>query len=160
MVHIMDMKTCSCGKKHFKEKAFCSDECGILFHSVRTKNKRREEKIQKIKEETKGTISNELILKLEPAYTYRELIPYKIKRHREPIPTNMRKIVFNKFNNACAKCGETKHLDVHHIIHYSVCKEHEEENLILLCIECHHQEHIDDKRLDFLFNSRKESLKL
>ena len=56
--------------------------------------------------------------------------------------------VLYKYNYKCVKCGETDKLDVHHVIPFSKVKEHEINNLIVLCRSCHRKEEWKIKKGD------------
>lgn len=58
---------------------------------------------------------------------------------RPDIPKRIQKVVFQQFGSRCAFCGETEvsTLEIHHIEPYAEVKAHEEENLILVCGNCH-----------------------
>lgn len=58
---------------------------------------------------------------------------------RSSLPRRLEKAVFQQFGSQCAFCQEKAipALQVHHIEPYAEVKEHEIENLILVCANCH-----------------------
>ena len=58
--------------------------------------------------------------------------------HRPPIPAEIRRRVFVEAGHRCAihTCRHIE-IDVHHIIPWSKCRDHNYENLIALCPNCH-----------------------
>lgn len=58
---------------------------------------------------------------------------------RPDIPKRIQKTVFQQFGARCAFCSESEisTLEIHHIEPYAEIKAHEEENLILVCGNCH-----------------------
>lgn len=70
---------------------------------------------------------------------------------RDTIPAELRRAVLIEAGHRCAipRCGHTD-VDVHHIIPWETCKNHEYKNLIALCPNCHRRAHkgeIDRKSL-------------
>lgn len=70
---------------------------------------------------------------------------------RPPIPADIRRRVLVEAGHRCA-IPTCRHIDVdvHHIVPWETCSEHEYENLIALCPNCHrmaHQDRIDRKSL-------------
>jgi len=60
------------------------------------------------------------------------------------VADKIRQKVYEKFDRRCARCGSAYMLHVHHIIHKSVADKdtmNDEENLILLCHNCHMAHH-------------------
>lgn len=55
--------------------------------------------------------------------------------------------VQRRYRNECCNCGETEHLDIHHIVPLSCGGTDKIENLVLVCQRCHqglhHGHHID-----------------
>jgi hypothetical protein len=71
---------------------------------------------------------------------------------RPAIPTEIRREVLIETGHRCAihTCTNTSNLDLHHIKPWSKCKEHQADNLIVLCPNCHRLAHdgtIDQKSL-------------
>ena len=58
---------------------------------------------------------------------------------RKAIPEKIKKKIYQEAGMACSMCGESDvtTFEIHHIQPYSDNNEHEEENLILLCSNCH-----------------------
>ena len=70
---------------------------------------------------------------------------------RPPIPAETRRRIFVEAGHRCAipTCRHIE-IDVHHIIPWSICRDHKYENLIALCPNCHRRadrEDIDRKSL-------------
>ncbi|AFY61322.1 HNH endonuclease [Synechococcus sp. PCC 6312] len=59
--------------------------------------------------------------------------------HRKAVPEKIRKRIFQEASMVCPVCGETDvtTLEMHHIDPYSEVVNHKEENIILLCSNCH-----------------------
>lgn len=57
------------------------------------------------------------------------------------IPPHIKEEVRKRDNNQCAKCDSTEKLHFHHIKKYSDGGLHAVDNLILLCPDCHAEEH-------------------
>ena len=71
---------------------------------------------------------------------------------RSAIPTEVRREVLVEAGHRCAipTCRNSANVDVHHIIPWEECKEHNPDNLIVLCPNCHrlaHDGNIDRKAL-------------
>ena len=71
---------------------------------------------------------------------------------RPAIPKEIRRKVLIEAGHRCAihTCANTSNLDLHHIKPWSQCKEHQADNLIVLCPNCHRLAHdgsIDQKSL-------------
>lgn len=49
----------------------------------------------------------------------------------------IRKLVLERDGHRCTKCGNTEHLDIHHIISFKVAHNHDISNLVTLCKRCH-----------------------
>ncbi|XPV69549.1 MAG: HNH endonuclease [Halarcobacter sp.] len=58
---------------------------------------------------------------------------------RKAIPEKIKKKIYQEAGMACPFCGETDvtTFELHHIQPYSEIQEHKEDNLILLCSNCH-----------------------
>lgn len=72
-------------------------------------------------------------------YTVFKFLQFWLVERRKPIPEKMKKTIFQQFNSECAFCfnDNINVLEIHHIENYSECKVHEEDNLILVCSNCH-----------------------
>lgn len=57
------------------------------------------------------------------------------------IPNVIRKEVKKKYGNKCAHCNTSKYLQIHHKEYFSKGGQHTLDNLILLCADCHAEEH-------------------
>ena len=53
------------------------------------------------------------------------------------IDNKLRKAVYRRDGYACAVCDDSRHLQIHHVIHRSVGGANVEHNLITLCPACH-----------------------
>lgn len=82
----------------------------------------------------------------------------KKSSNRVPIPKKLKEQVYEKYKNSCSHCSGKENLEIHHIIPYSVCKKHEIDNLLLLCFDCHHEEHLSNNNLGEGFESRIDNL--
>lgn len=58
----------------------------------------------------------------------------------------LRNKILKRDNYKCQKCNKMEKLEIHHIIHYELCKEHKDSNLITLCRNCHRKEHFKRRR--------------
>ena len=58
---------------------------------------------------------------------------------RSNIPAELKRRVLCEAGHRCAipRCREIIEVDIHHIVPWSKCKEHNYENLIALCPNCH-----------------------
>ena len=54
------------------------------------------------------------------------------------IPQKIRQAVYDRANRICERCGNTKALQCHHIVKKSQGGLDIEDNIILLCWNCHH----------------------
>jgi len=64
------------------------------------------------------------------------------KTGRPPIPTEVVHRLFVKSKMTCSFCHEiSKNITIHHIAQYASSKDHSEENLIVLCLNCHGEAH-------------------
>jgi hypothetical protein len=71
---------------------------------------------------------------------------------RPVIPSEVKRIVMIEAGHRCAiqTCRNSANIDVHHIVPWEKCKDHNPDNLIVLCPNCHrlaHDETIDRKSL-------------
>jgi hypothetical protein len=57
--------------------------------------------------------------------------------HRPAIPAAIRRQVAVESGHRCAVCGESCPLELAHIIPWHRCRQHEAEDLIYLCANCH-----------------------
>ena len=72
----------------------------------------------------------------------------------------LRKYIYEKYHGCCAKCGGVKNLQVHHKIWLTPSNINDmdivygEDNLILLCHDCHALEHLKKPSIEegFRFN--------
>ena len=76
---------------------------------------------------------------------------HNVDMSRPAIPAEIRRAVLVEAGHRCAipRCGNTD-VDIHHIIPWETCKQHEYSNLIALCPVCHRRAHkgeIDKKSL-------------
>lgn len=66
------------------------------------------------------------------------------------IPPYVRHKVWSRDNGRCTNCGRSKHIHLHHINKYSDGGMHTIENLKLLCVVCHAEEHKEDRSYHML----------
>jgi hypothetical protein len=61
------------------------------------------------------------------------------KNSRRAIPAKLRRQILVEASHRCCipTCGSEVKVDIHHIIPWETCKNHEEENLVALCPNCH-----------------------
>ena len=59
--------------------------------------------------------------------------------NRKAIPEKMKKRIYQQFQSACPFCEDDNIniLEIHHIQPYAKVKKHEDNNLILVCRNCH-----------------------
>jgi len=72
-------------------------------------------------------------------------VPKKTYRKKKPpknIPSSLRKAIYERDRNTCQIC-QGRGTSIHHIVSAGMGrrKRHVKENLILLCINCHHEVH-------------------
>ncbi|MCG1009238.1 HNH endonuclease [Salinicoccus sp. ID82-1] len=65
----------------------------------------------------------------------------EVRKARRSIPTVVKKAVKKRYKNQCAACKSKNNLHFHHIVRFADGGEHSVDNLILLCHECHAEEH-------------------
>lgn len=68
------------------------------------------------------------------------------KPRKEDIPVSVRKAVMKRDRGRCRFCGTDTGLQLHHVVYRSQGGQHEESNLITLCLRCHDTVHSDKKR--------------
>ena len=58
---------------------------------------------------------------------------------RKQVPSKIRKAIWQQFNSQCAFCfnDDVKILEIHHINEYATSQDNAEDNLILVCPNCH-----------------------
>ncbi len=69
-----------------------------------------------------------------------------------------RDYVIDRDNGRCVKCGSQKALEAHHVVERKKDLNHSVDNLITLCISCHHKEHgreISGEKVDEINERRK-----
>lgn len=57
------------------------------------------------------------------------------------IPFKTKKEVLERDNNKCTKCGSAETLQIHHVERFSKGGSHDVDNLVVLCVSCHAEEH-------------------
>ena len=68
------------------------------------------------------------------------------KPRKADIPVHVRKAVMKRDRGRCRFCGVDAGLHLHHVVYRSQGGQHEESNLITLCLRCHDTVHSDKKR--------------
>ena len=63
------------------------------------------------------------------------------KKKPNKIQSDIVKSIIERDKYACVECGETEHLEVHHMVYKSHGGAHEPDNLITLCAWCHAEKH-------------------
>lgn len=69
--------------------------------------------------------------------------------NRPKLPTDVERAVRRKSYYGCVRCG-CPIVEYHHIIPYHIVKEHDEENIVALCSNCHREVHngvVSDRQL-------------
>lgn len=66
------------------------------------------------------------------------------------IPVKVRLEVAERDGNVCVRCGAEKELHFHHVERYAEGGSHDAENLIILCVSCHAEEHKGEKAYHLL----------
>jgi 5-methylcytosine-specific restriction endonuclease McrA len=74
----------------------------------------------------------------------------KCKRSERYIPTKIKTEVFERDNGECTLCGSDEKLHYHHITRFSDGGAHTVDNLKLLCVACHAEEHKDERSYHML----------
>lgn len=76
-------------------------------------------------------------------HQFREILNGKKKDFNDSRAINkrLRDKVYKKYNNQCSVCESKERLEIHHIKEYSKGGRTELENLKLLCVDCHAEEH-------------------
>lgn len=77
----------------------------------------------------------------------------KYKKNNRYIPINIKQKVYDKCKGRCKKCGSQNNLQYHHKNRFSNGGSNEADNLTLLCLSCHANEHRNEKVFN-LMNSR------
>lgn len=113
---------------------------------IREPSIRKYEKMNYVPEEISRKVIE--VLKIQPneikrirKYLSRETESFEMTR---AVPAIIRKQVYKKYNNKCAKCSAEENLHIHHIVKYSEGGLHVLENLMLLCAKCHAKAHKKD----------------
>lgn len=80
-------------------------------------------------------------------HQFREILSGKKSDFNDSRAINkrLREKVYKKCNSQCSLCGSQEKLQVHHIKEYSKGGRTEPENLTLLCVDCHAEEHKGQK---------------
>lgn len=66
---------------------------------------------------------------------------YSGGKRRKSIPKYVQKEVRKRDRNSCTRCNATENLHFHHKIRYAEGGQDTVDNLILLCVKCHAEEH-------------------
>lgn len=77
---------------------------------------------------------------------------------RPAIPRKLEKTLYQEVNSRCPCCGETdvQTLTIHHIIKYADLSQHFQENMIVLCANCHRRADNQEITPDRLYELRKQ----
>ena len=67
-----------------------------------------------------------------------------VAESRPPIPAEIDRAIRVDARHRCAVCKSEGQLIIHHIIPWATCKEHNPDNLILLCPNCHGRAHANE----------------
>lgn len=57
------------------------------------------------------------------------------------VPNDVRKMVYRRDGFQCIACGDSRGLQIHHVVHRSVGGSDFPENLVTLCMKCHAAAH-------------------
>jgi 5-methylcytosine-specific restriction endonuclease McrA len=122
------------GKKHprYNKEEYICDNCGQKFKEVPS-HRSFENKFcsQNCQSEWQKTITG-------------EDHPHYKGGHSKGFTESERKEIFDRDNYTCQKCGDkTEELNAHHItpVYEDNSKEHDIENGVTLCVECHAEKH-------------------
>lgn len=66
------------------------------------------------------------------------------------IPVTIKLKVWKKYKGKCAYCSNEEKLHYHHIKHFSKGGRHTEDNLKLLCVDCHAEEHKGERAYNLI----------
>ena len=74
---------------------------------------------------------------------FKKIIKGQLKTFEEgrEIAQSVKRQVRKKYSNCCARCGSKGKLHLHHKEHFSKGGQNTVDNLILLCVDCHAEEH-------------------
>lgn len=61
--------------------------------------------------------------------------------HRKQYSSKERKLILDLHNNCCDNCGNTKNLEIAHIVPLAVGGTEKKSNIAVLCQECHNKQH-------------------
>ena len=91
-------------------------------------------------------------------YQFREIIDGKKSTFNDSrsIGSKLKKQVYKKCKNRCAKCGSTENLHIHHVKEFSQGGRTELDNLVLLCVSCHAEAHKDNRAYHMLKKQAKD----
>lgn len=90
--------------------------------------------------------TNSLGIKNAHLEQFRKIIKGETKRFEEDrnIPPVVRAEVMSKYSRRCAHCSSRSNLQIHHREHFAKGGQHNINNLILLCANCHAEEHKEE----------------
>jgi tetratricopeptide (TPR) repeat protein len=74
---------------------------------------------------------------------------------RDQIPKSIQREIFIEAGFRCAQCRSLYFLELHHILPYRINSEHNKENLIVLCKECHKKTFRQEEKLLKIFSNIK-----
>jgi hypothetical protein len=77
---------------------------------------------------------------------FKKILKGKLKTFEEgrSINKSVKDEIRKKYNNKCAHCGSEKDLQFHHVEHFSKGGQNTTDNLLLLCVSCHAEQHKDE----------------
>lgn len=77
---------------------------------------------------------------------FKKILKGKLKTFEEGriITQPVKKEIRKKYNDKCAHCGSKKSLQFHHIEHFAKGGQNTVDNLLLLCVSCHAEQHKDE----------------
>jgi hypothetical protein len=83
---------------------------------------------------------------------FKKILKGQLKTFEEgrTISTAVKRQVKAKYNHKCAHCGSKEKLHLHHKEHFSKGGQNTVENLILLCVNCHAEEHKEESYYNFI----------
>ncbi|MEH7355086.1 HNH endonuclease signature motif containing protein [Neobacillus drentensis] len=77
---------------------------------------------------------------------FKKILKGELKTFSEgrTITQSVKKEVREKYHNKCACCGSSENLQLHHKEYFSNGGQNTVDNLILLCVSCHAEQHKDE----------------
>lgn len=129
-------------KKIFKDNNRDALDARRLFYKEK-RSERLKQKKEKEEQEEKERIKQQILEKRKKRELRKAAIEELTKegvieapKHREPIPQEIKDIVWNRDGGRCVICGSRENLEFDHIIPFSKGGATTVRNLQLLCQEC------------------------